>query len=456
DCEAACTVAGAIRFDREPESLSDTFDLVLDLGETPCFTQHAPPQGYFSWDGQNFNTLLKIRELVGEFEKPKFFDYKQKLCAHSRNETVGCDACITICSALAISSDKSNKQIKVNPNLCVGCGACTTVCPTGALTYSYPRSTDQGTRLRTLLSTYARAGGEKPVLLMHSMQAGQQMLENLGRAAQLKTAHGVPANVIPSAIWHTASQGIDLWLSSIALGAVQVVVLATQEEAPQYLEGLKAQMAVAQTILNGLGYAGKHLHLVQPASLAELDQALLELSRLRPQVPAQAARFAVAAEKRSTLDMALDHLIDQAHDLPQEIPLPAGAPGLGSPFGSVLVDKDACTLCLSCVSACPASALQDNPDHPQLRFLERNCVQCGLCETTCPEDAISLVPRLLLTPECKETRVLNEAQPWHCIRCAKAFGTLQAIEAMLSRLAGHSMFQGSALERLKMCGDCRV
>ena len=27
---------------------------------------------------------------------------------------------------------------------------------------------------------------------------------------------------------------------------------------------------------------------------------------------------------------------------------------------------------------------------------------------------------------------------------------------MLGKLAGHAMFQGAALERLKMCGDCRV
>jgi hypothetical protein len=27
---------------------------------------------------------------------------------------------------------------------------------------------------------------------------------------------------------------------------------------------------------------------------------------------------------------------------------------------------------------------------------------------------------------------------------------------MLTKLSGHSMFQGEALERLKMCGDCRV
>jgi hypothetical protein len=27
---------------------------------------------------------------------------------------------------------------------------------------------------------------------------------------------------------------------------------------------------------------------------------------------------------------------------------------------------------------------------------------------------------------------------------------------MMSKLAGHAMFQGAASERLKMCGDCRV
>jgi ferredoxin len=122
----------------------------------------------------------------------------------------------------------------------------------------------------------------------------------------------------------------------------------------------------------------------------------------------------------------------------------------------VSVDKDKCTLCMSCVGACPASALQDNQTSPQLRFVEKNCVQCGLCATTCPEQAITLQPRLLLTPERRQPRVLNEAQPYGCIRCGKPFGTLKAIEAMLGKLAGHAMFQGAALERIKMCSDCRV
>ncbi len=466
DCVAACKVAGAIDFGREPLALNEAFDLVLDLGAQPLIALHAPPQGYFALDASAglaspglLATVVKLRDMVGEFEKPKFFAYKQKICAHSRNETVGCNACIDICSAGAVRSEKERQQIVVNPNLCVGCGACTTVCPTGALTYAYPRASEQGVRLKTLLSTYAKAGGRDAVLLLHSQGSGQQAIDALGRAAQLqKTIHGVPAQVIPQALWHTASVGLDLWLSALAFGASQVAVLLTDEEAPTYREGLAAQMAIAQALLHGMGYIGAHFHLLHmagqgDAALAALDAGLQKLARGKVLVPATAARFAVAQEKRSTLDMALDHLMAQAPAaLPEAIALPAA----GAPFGSLLVNKDSCTLCLSCVSACPASALQDNPELPQLKFIEKNCVQCGLCASTCPEDAITLQPRLLLTPQRKEARVLNESAPYQCIRCSKPFGTLKAIESMLGKLAGHAMFQGAAADRLKMCGDCRV
>lgn len=454
-CVKVCQVAGAIDFARDPQEESDTFDLVLDLRPAPAMARHALPQGYFHHDVRKaplpLATVLRLRELVGEFEKPKFFLYKQKLCAHSRNETVGCNACVDVCSAEAISSEKSRQQIKVNPNLCVGCGACTTVCPTGALTYAYPRASEQGVKLKTLLATYARAGGKHAALLLHSQERGQALIWQLGRAAQLKCAKGVPARVIPVPLWHTASLGLDVWLSAIAFGASQVAVLVTDEEAPQYVQGLKDQMAVAQTILNGLGYTGTHLHLLHATDPESLDFALQSLGQTQQKLPAVAGRFAMAQEKRSTLEMALDHLAEHAPLKPEAIALAAGAP-----FGSVTVNKDTCTLCLSCVSACPASALQDNPQLPQLRFLEKNCVQCGLCVSTCPEDAITLAPRLLLTPQRKEARVLNETQPYACVRCGKPFGTLKAIEAMLGKLAGHAMFQGAAVERLKMCGDCRV
>jgi ferredoxin len=404
--------------------------------------------------------VLKLREMIGEFEKPRFFQYKQKICAHSRNEKVGCNACIEVCSAQAITSEaRTSGGIAVNAHLCVGCGACTTVCPSGAISYATPRADEQGRRIRTMLGAYRRAGGADAALLLHSREAGARLVHQLGRLARTDAGvHGVPARVLPLDVWHTASVGIELWLAAIAHGASQVWVLMTDEEAPAYRDAVASQMAVAQAILGGLGYEGSHLRIVSAVDARALDAAL---QAPPARTVAQPAAFGVVADKRATLDLAIDHLSAQsplAQPLPEAIALP-GPGRYQSPLGSIVVDTGKCTLCLACVGACPEAALADNPDKPQLRFIEKNCVQCGLCELTCPEDAIRLQPRLWLADggkARKAARVLHEVEPYRCVRCGKPFGTLKAIEAMMGKLAGHSMFQGAAAERLKMCGDCRV
>ena len=488
-CVRVCEAAGAIDFERQAQAVTESFDLVLDLGATPQIALHQPPQGYFhaADDSALVDAVLELRESVGEFEKPKFFNYRQKICAHSRNEQIGCTACIDVCSAEAIRSDASFKGrtsgggIVVEPHLCVGCGACTTVCPSGALSYATPRPEELGRRIRTLLTTHARAGGRDAALLIHSQGAGARLVGALGRAARTDpTVHGLPARVLPLEVWHTASVGIDLWLSAIALGAVQVWVLMTNEEAPDYRRAVAAQMEVAEAILSGLGFGTGHFAIVDAAGVAAdaaaasargpaparatalrrpTDPALAAVDRALAAAPAtgvgRPATFTVQADKRTTLDLALDHLMQSAASVPEAIALPAPA----SPFGNLIVDTAACTLCLACVGACPEAALADNADRPQLRFFEKNCVQCGLCASTCPEDAIRLEPRLLLADGGKaraQPRVLNEAEPFCCVRCGKPFGTLRAIELMIAKLGSHAMFQGAAADRLKMCGDCRI
>lgn len=454
DCVKACGAIGAIDFSRGDTRRSTTSDLVFDLSDTPLLDMHQKPQGYFApgTDVQKqIDESLKLTQMVGEFSKPKFFLYKEKLCAHGRNGQIGCTACIDVCSAVAVSHD--GNRIKVNPNLCVGCGACTTECPSGALTYAYPRATDIGLRIQTMLAVYARAGGAQPMLLIHDQENGAALINRLGRAAQAGVQvdgglSGVPARILPIAVHHTASTGIDVWLAAVAYGAAHIAILTTGSEAPQYMAALKRQMEVAQIILNGMGYAGSHFSLIEAMTPKALDVALAALHPA--QVPAKTALFHVAAEKRTTLGLAIDHLKSEAPAAPEEIILPAGAP-----FGEIQVNRQACTLCMSCVGACPEAALADNPDLPQLRFIETNCVQCGLCETTCPEDAITLKPRLLLTSAAKQPAVLNEAQPFHCISCGKPFGTAQMIANMVTKLSQHGAFSGNT-DRLKMCSDCRV
>lgn len=456
-CVKACGAAAAIDFDRRPGTSSERFDLVFDLADQPFFAMHQPPQGYLHAGGDTARQQAHARTLTaltGDFEKPKFFQYKDKICAHGRNQTTGCTACVDICSTQAIRSlwSDGKGRIEVTPNLCMGCGACTTVCPTGAISYAYPKPEHLGLRMRTLLSAYRIAGGRDAVLLLHGEEAGGAQIVALGREARAGRAQGVPPAVIPVPVFHPASSGIELWLSAIAWGASRVAVLLTGDEAPQYRDALVTQMEVAQQILNGLGYAGEYLSLVEAADITALDAGLGALTAPRPERAAlPPAAFHAVAAKRETLSAAIDHLVRHA-PLPQDsIPLPAGAP-----LGGVAVDTARCTLCMACVGACPSQALRDNSERPVLALLERNCVQCGLCAKTCPEDAIALVPRLLTGEAARQPVVLNETRPFHCIRCAKPFGTEQMVQSMLVRLAGHPAFAGAAGNRLRMCSDCRV
>ncbi|MDH3638583.1 MAG: 4Fe-4S binding protein, partial [Gammaproteobacteria bacterium] len=165
------------------------------------------------------------------------------------------------------------------------------------------------------------------------------------------------------------------------------------------------------------------------------------------------AGFAGFDEKRTTIRLALDHLFAHAPHPRKSTPLPENAP-----FGTLKVDREACTLCMGCVAVCPASALSDGDDLPQLRFTEANCVQCGLCARACPEDAIQLVPKFTYDSQQRaKTQVLNEEEPFLCVECGKPFATQSMMRRMQEKLKGHWMYQDSAaLRRLSMCEDCRV
>lgn len=408
-------------------------DLVLDLSPQPVLSMALKPPGYITANTTNTNNdniKNELSNLVGTFEKPRYFDYNESACAHGRSGKMGCTRCLDACPAEAITS-LSNK-ITVDPFRCQGGGICATVCPSGAIRYAYPKSEDLLTQVRLLIRTYLNEGGTE-LDLVFATETEQQRVQ-----------HSLPSALLIT-VEEVASVGSEIWLSALSWGARSVRLFDLDGMPESSHLALDLNIKMVQAILPSMSY---------PASAVALicDPNELITTTVMPTHRETSAHTALT-NKRQAFYMALDHLATTSNRIKSLVILPTG-----SMFGDVTVDKTSCTLCMACVSACPSSALQDGKEKPQLSFIETHCLQCGICCSTCPENAMSLSPRLLLNIESRhKPRILNEEDPFCCISCGKPFATQSGISTILSQLSGHAMFANErAFNRLKMCSDCRV
>ena len=412
-------------------------DIILDLSGGTAMVQ-APDkrEGYLRADPAHPPSVARVvREaasLIGTFEKPLYVKLEEPLCAHSRAEKPACSNCLNICPTGAIIS--AGEHVAIDPMVCAGCGSCAAVCPSGAISYDAPSVDLMFRRMTTLASTFRVANGSAaPRLLVHDETHGREMISLAARFGR-----GMSEDVIPFEVNALAGFGHAEMLAALGCGFAEVVILLSPKIERDALE---KEVPLARAI------AGEDAILVidlsDPDQLSELlyDTHARTQSVSDPILPIgsrrQVTRLAAKALRADT----------------EVLELPADAP-----YGAVLVDTEACTLCLSCVSLCPAGALGDNDDKPQLRFQEDACLQCGLCANICPEKAITLKPQLNLADSALSQTVLHEEEPAECIECGKAFGVKSTIERITEKLAGsHSMFQSNdAAKLIQMCDNCRI
>src|SRR5215467_15378394 len=327
-------------------------DIVLDLsGGTPLFPASDLREGYLRADPGDgaaaLRAIMKARDLVGTFDKPRYVNFTADLCAHSRSKRVGCTRCLDLCPTGAITPD--GDHVAIDAHVCAGCGQCAAVCPTGAAAYALPPPATLMRRLRTLLTTYRAAGGTQPVLLMHDNAHGMPLIDALARGGD-----GLPANVLPVAVNEVTQIGLEAIAAAFAYGAASVRVLLRAK--PRHdVTGLRRTLDLAEPILAGLGFGGVRVATIETDDPDALADALRAIGN--PEGAPRPASFLPVGAKRDVMRLALREL-QRAAPMPVDvIALPAGAP-----FGAIEINVEGCTLCLACVSACPTGALSDNPE----------------------------------------------------------------------------------------------
>lgn len=439
---------GALDFAIARNNATSKCSLILDMsGNTPLFTGHEHRDGYQRVDPNDpsavLRAVIKLSDMVGEFEKPIYVDYNADICAHSRSQKQGCNKCLDVCPAGAITD--AGDIVEIDSGICGGCGSCNSVCPTGAINYQYPQRNDILSRLQNLISSYSDAGGKNPVILVHDETSGLEMISAVARYGE-----GLPANVIPFATHATTTVGHVEISGMIASGASQVICLANPQRQDE-LSGLETEVTLTNSILNGLGFGEENRAQIicetDPDKVEEILWALATPKALKSD------SFQAIGSKRDVSRIIFSKLHEQSKQKPDAIALPENAP-----YGRLDINMDACTLCMACTSSCPTGAISDTPGEPKLRFTQAACVQCGLCANTCPEKALTLVPELNFTPAAMQPQTLYEEEPFECISCGTPFATKSTIERISSQLAGkHSMFGNEERSNLiKMCENCRV
>ena len=436
-----------VTFDDPQDEVESGCDLIIDItGGTPLFTGWEKRDGYLRADAEDRLRLKQLAaeaaEMIGEFEKPIYVEYDADLCAHSRNSLAGCSRCLDVCPAGAITT--AGDTVAIDPAICGGCGYCGAVCPSGAAQTVVPAADMFGQQMATLLDHYLDAGGKTPRLLLADDSHGAQMIEMMARFGP-----GLPADMLSLTMHSVGRVGHDLLVTAVAQGYEQVVIIANPAKADETTQ-IGAQVTLARALMSGVGGDDEARFVV--IDEADPDKVAALVRGDRPKASPKPAPFSPIGSPRGITRLAMRGLAGAQKVGDAAIPLPDGAP-----YGRVEINTDSCTICLSCVSACPAGALQDNPDAPQLLFREDACLQCGICVATCPEKVIDLVPQFNLADSAMNAELVIEDTPFHCTGCNKPFGSTRSIERVIAKLEGHSMFTGGKqLDMLKMCEDCRV
>jgi ferredoxin len=198
-------------------------DILLDLsGGAPLFSAPDLLDGYVRADPGDLaavlRAVLKARDLVGTFDKPRYITFTENICAHSRSGIVGCNRCLDLCPTGAIAP--AGDHVAIDAHICAGCGQCAAVCPTGAASYALPPADVLMRKLRALLMAYRDAGGERAIVLLHDDAHGAPLIDALARFGD-----GLPANVLPLAVNEVTQVGLEAIAAAFAYGAAGLRLL---------------------------------------------------------------------------------------------------------------------------------------------------------------------------------------------------------------------------------------
>ncbi|MFB6221139.1 MAG: 4Fe-4S dicluster domain-containing protein [Halolamina sp.] len=429
--------------------------------------------GYFShFDG---GVAAAVESQLGGITKPQHLDIEMDLCAAGDSGVEGCTRCTDACPHEAVSRPAAD-EVAFDETACMDCGACTSACPTGAVQLREPSNerlarevesmldVDSGGRLSTFFG--GEAAIESPVLAFVCSERAEDALRTYGRRA----GRGEDASydpILPVRVNCTDTVGEAQVLHALAAGADGVAIVGCGDACLHSGPDPKQELVDRMNVATGDLGLGPRTTFFAPEGddpdgfAAELDAFIsgLDPSPL-PTGEHEATgtgRPDSARDPFSTHDWALESLRVILNETDPDRDVIRGL----DTFGRMEVSDD-CNLTPTCTTLCPTDAIQ-RTDAGELQFSHADCVNCELCESGCPEGAITMEAGLDRSrlPENRDGEAWEpvfEGEMLECVRCGTPFTSVGSMETvrdevgdLVEGVAGdteHSIFE--------YCDECRA
>ena len=366
-------------------------------------------------------TIDTIKKNINSYTYKKFTTYDQNICQyHGRREEI-CSKCEEVCPTVAITKDDKTKTLTFSQIDCHGCGGCVSVCPSGALDYAPSNKEALFEMSKFYKDTH-------PLIIPSKMN-----MQNL--EVSLKE------NILPFAIEGEKILDETVFLTLLQMSGSQVIF---------YSDFLSKGTNDAIRIVNDI-YQKKYKKngILLATNKEELENVIKEVSFV------ENSYFNFnqnGLKKREVFSQRLQKIVENED-------LGVVTTGEHIHYGTVKVNEDNCTLCLSCVGACNVDALFANESDFTLRVNPSLCTACGYCEVSCPEkDCLTIVrDEIQLQPLWFKENILAKDSLFACVECGKEFATTKAIEK-IANLMGPIFAKSSETKKrtLYCCEDCKA
>jgi Fe-S-cluster-containing hydrogenase component 2 len=415
-------------------------------------------------------TVAAVEDLLGGIEKPQFLDVEMSVCAAGGSSQQGCTECSDACPHGAVDRPTVD-SVEFDPVACQSCGACTSACPTGAVRARDPSNERIAREVETLLTPEDRSGlvisadgVDTDVVAFVCNERASRTLDAYGRRAREGEDVDYPPLLsvdVPCA----DAVGEAHVLHALAAGADGVAIVGCGGDCLHSGPDPKAELVTRlNRATSDLGLGERVAFFApdpdDPGAFAENVGRFVEAGLDESPVPAGHEATGVADVSTQNPEFNThEWALESVRAILPHVDADDVITGLDS-FGRVEVNED-CTFTPTCSNLCPTDALRR--EAAGLEFNHERCVNCGLCEEGCMEDAIRVDGGLEveLLPEANDGdawTTVAEGEMRECRRCGKPF-TSEASAEKISNEVGDivaGIASDTAGDIFEYCGDCRA